>query len=79
MLIIGDILGSGGGTPIVQPPSLLGLDPYDFASLPVEVTAAARPEEAVKIPVYIPAFTDCELGLDFGLYNIRQKIHKKPT
>jgi len=32
-----------------------------------------------KIPVYIPAFTDCELGLDFGLYNIRQKIHKKPT
>lgn len=31
-----------------------------------------------KIPVYIPAFTDCELGFDFGLFNRRQKILKKP-
>ncbi|HLN18995.1 MAG TPA: deoxyhypusine synthase family protein [Patescibacteria group bacterium] len=28
-----------------------------------------------KIPVYIPAFTDSELGLDFGLYN-RGRIEK---
>jgi len=30
-----------------------------------------------KVPVYIPTFTDCELGLDFALFNRRQKIHKK--
>jgi deoxyhypusine synthase len=26
------------------------------------------------VPVYIPAFTDSELGLDFALYNRRRKI-----
>ena len=32
-----------------------------------------------KVPVYIPAFTDSELGLDFGLYNRRRKLEdKKP-
>ena len=30
-----------------------------------------------KIPVYIPAFTDSEFGLDFGLFNRRQKMHGK--
>jgi len=27
-----------------------------------------------KIPVYIPAFTDSEVGLDFGLHNRQQKL-----
>jgi len=27
-----------------------------------------------KIPVYVPAFTDSELGLDLGLYNRKQKL-----
>lgn len=32
-----------------------------------------------KVPVYVPAFTDSELGLDIGLYNRRQKIkNEKP-
>jgi deoxyhypusine synthase len=31
-----------------------------------------------KIPVYIPAFTDSEFGLDFALHNIRMKMQKKP-
>jgi deoxyhypusine synthase len=32
-----------------------------------------------KVPVYIPAFTDSELGLDFSVYNrIREKEHNKP-
>lgn len=32
-----------------------------------------------NVPIYIPAFTDSELGLDFALYNrIRQKNGKKP-
>lgn len=26
-----------------------------------------------KVPVYVPAFTDCEMGLDFGIYNIRRR------
>ncbi len=26
-----------------------------------------------KIPVYVPAFTDCEMGLDFGILNLRRK------
>lgn len=31
------------------------------------------------VPVYIPAFTDCELALDFGVYNrIRQRDGKEP-
>ena len=30
-----------------------------------------------KIPIYIPAFTDCELGLDFALFNRRQKLENK--
>lgn len=34
---------------------------------------------AKKVPIYIPAFTDCELGLDFGLYNRIRKIQgQKP-
>jgi len=32
-----------------------------------------------KVPVYIPSFTDSELGLDFALFNRRQKMFKKPT
>ncbi len=32
-----------------------------------------------NVPIYIPAFTDSELGLDFALYNrIRQRKGKKP-
>ncbi|MEK6954140.1 MAG: deoxyhypusine synthase family protein, partial [Candidatus Micrarchaeota archaeon] len=31
-----------------------------------------------KVPVYVPAFTDSELGLDVALYNIEQKINEKP-
>ena len=31
-----------------------------------------------NIPVYIPAFTDCELGLDVALYRQRQAIAGKP-
>lgn len=32
-----------------------------------------------KVPIYIPAFTDCELGLDFALYNhARRKANKPP-
>lgn len=30
-----------------------------------------------KIPVYVPAFTDCEMGLDFGIYNLRRKRFKE--
>lgn len=30
-----------------------------------------------KVPVYIPAFTDSELGLDLGIYNRRLKMEKK--
>ncbi len=28
-----------------------------------------------KVPVYVPAFTDSEMGLDFGILNIRRKKH----
>jgi deoxyhypusine synthase len=31
-----------------------------------------------KIPIYIPAFTDSEFGLDFALFNKRQKLENKP-
>ncbi len=27
-----------------------------------------------KVPVYVPAFTDCEMGLDFGIFNRRSKM-----
>ena len=30
-----------------------------------------------KVPVYVPAFTDSELGLDFGTYMRRMKLEKK--
>ncbi|MCJ7490172.1 MAG: deoxyhypusine synthase family protein, partial [Thermoplasmata archaeon] len=30
-----------------------------------------------KVPVYVPAFTDSELGLDFGTYIRRMKLNKK--
>lgn len=30
-----------------------------------------------KVPVYIPAFTDCELGLDFALNNHKRRAVKK--
>lgn len=32
-----------------------------------------------NVPVFIPAFTDSELGLDFGLYNRWQAIKGKPA
>ena len=32
-----------------------------------------------KVPVYIPAFTDCELGLDFALYNRNLRNNNKAT
>ena len=31
-----------------------------------------------KVPVFIPAFTDCELGLDFALHNHLRRKHGKP-
>ncbi len=31
-----------------------------------------------NIPVYIPAYTDSEMGLDFALFNRKRKIKKKP-
>ncbi|MBW2977504.1 deoxyhypusine synthase family protein [Candidatus Woesearchaeota archaeon] len=31
-----------------------------------------------KIPVYIPAFTDSEFGIDFAIHNRRMKADKKP-
>ena len=31
-----------------------------------------------KVPVYIPAFTDSELGLDIGIYNRRLRMENKP-
>jgi len=31
-----------------------------------------------KVPVYIPAFTDSEIGLDVGMYNRKMKMEKKP-
>ncbi|NQT06374.1 MAG: deoxyhypusine synthase family protein [Candidatus Omnitrophica bacterium] len=31
-----------------------------------------------KVPVYVPAFTDSELGLDLGIYNRKAKLKKKP-
>jgi len=31
------------------------------------------------VPVYIPALTDSELGLDWALFNRWQKLHHKPT
>lgn len=34
---------------------------------------------AHHVPVYIPALTDSELGLDWALFNRWQKIHDKPT
>lgn len=30
-----------------------------------------------KVPVYVPSFTDSELGLDFGVYLRRMKLEKK--
>jgi deoxyhypusine synthase len=30
-----------------------------------------------KVPVYVPAFTDSEMGLDFGILNIRRQKHNK--
>ena len=30
-----------------------------------------------KVPVYVPSFTDSELGLDFGVYLRRMKLQKK--
>jgi deoxyhypusine synthase len=33
---------------------------------------------AKDVPVYIPAFTDSELGLDVAVYNRRREIEKKP-
>jgi len=30
-----------------------------------------------KVPVYIPAFTDSEMGLDFGIYMRRMKLENK--
>ncbi|MCU0853259.1 MAG: deoxyhypusine synthase family protein, partial [Thermoplasmata archaeon] len=33
-----------------------------------------------KVPVYVPAFTDSELGLDFGIYMRRMRLaEKKPV
>ncbi|MFH1366733.1 MAG: deoxyhypusine synthase family protein [Patescibacteria group bacterium] len=32
-----------------------------------------------NVPIYIPAFSDSELGLDFALFNRRQKIDGKKT
>lgn len=32
-----------------------------------------------KVPVYIPAFTDSELGLDLGVYNKRAEYERKKT
>jgi len=32
-----------------------------------------------KVPVYVPAFTDSELGLDFGLYMRRMRLAKKDS
>ena len=32
-----------------------------------------------KIPVFIPAFSDSEMGLDFSLFNMKRKIAKKPA
>jgi len=31
------------------------------------------------VPIYIPALTDSELGLDWALFNRWQKLHNKPT
>jgi len=31
-----------------------------------------------EVPVYVPAFTDSELGLDFALHNIDRRMKKKP-
>lgn len=32
-----------------------------------------------KIPIFIPAFSDSEMGLDFALFNRQRKIDKKPV
>ena len=32
-----------------------------------------------KVPVYVPAFTDSELGLDFGIYLRRMRLAKKDS
>lgn len=32
-----------------------------------------------KVPIFIPAFTDSEIGLDFALFNRQRKIDKKPA
>ncbi len=31
-----------------------------------------------KIPIYVPAFTDSEFGLDFALFNRQRKLENKP-
>jgi deoxyhypusine synthase len=31
-----------------------------------------------KVPIFIPAFTDCEMGLDFALFNHARRKHGKP-
>ncbi len=31
-----------------------------------------------KVPVYVPAFTDSELGLDFAIHNMRRKLAGQP-
>lgn len=31
-----------------------------------------------KVPVYVPAYTDSELGLDIGVFNRRQRLKGKP-
>jgi deoxyhypusine synthase len=32
-----------------------------------------------KVPIFIPAFTDCELGLDFALHNHARRKANRPT
>lgn len=41
--------------------------------------AVLRSAYEKKVPVYVPAFTDSEFGLDVGIYNRRLKLAGKPA
>ncbi|HLV20544.1 MAG TPA: deoxyhypusine synthase family protein [Polyangiaceae bacterium] len=49
--------------------------------LEANVSGRAILKSAVRknVPIYIPAFTDSELGLDLALYNYQRKIAGKPV
>jgi len=54
------------------------LGAYLAEKTPKDARGILKSAFARKVPVYIPAFTDSELGLDIGIYNRRQRMENKP-